>query len=151
MAVPGAPAVRLSRAVQRLCLFVGVLVALAIAGLGMLWTETSTVAAFHLPWVLLATMFYVAETCLVHLHFRRGAHSFSMSEIPLVLGLFFATPRELLLAQLAGCALALAVQRRQSPLKAAFNLTNFAMTTSVAVLLLRVIVPIGSRFDVRVW
>ena len=153
MTVPGTPAKgeRASGAGRRLRSFVAVLVALALGSLGVLWTQTGTIAAFHIPWVLLAAIFYLAEVCLVHLHFRRGAHSFSMSEVPLVLGLFFATPRELLLAQFVGCALALAVQRRQSPLKAAFNLANFAVTTSVAVFLLRAIVPAGSHFDIRAW
>jgi diguanylate cyclase (GGDEF)-like protein len=153
MTVAGASAAskRASGSGRRLRSFVGSLVALALGSLGVLWTQTGTIAAFHIPWFLLAAMFYLAETCLVHLHFRRGAHSFSMSEVPLVLGLFFATPRELLLAQFAGCALALAVQRRQSPLKAAFNLANFAVTTSVAVFLLRAIVPVGSHFDIRAW
>ena len=153
MTVPGTPAngERTSGAGRRLRSFVVGLVALALGSLGVLWTQTGTVAAFHIPWVLLAALFYLAEICLVHLHFRRGAHSFSMSEVPLVLGLFFATPRELLLAQFVGCALALAVQRRQSLLKASFNLANFAVTTSVAVFLLRAIVPLGSHFDIRAW
>jgi len=153
MTVPGTPAKgeRTSGAGKRLRSFVAGLVALALVSLGVLWTQTGTVAAFHIPWFLLAALFYLAEICLVHLHFRRGAHSFSMSEVPLVLGLFFATPRELLLAQFVGCALALAVQRRQSLLKAAFNLANFAVTTSVAVFLLRAIVPLGSHFDIRAW
>ena len=153
MTVPGTPVKgeRTSGAGRRLRSFVAVLVVVALGSLGVLWTQTGTVAAFHIPWLLLAALFYLAEVCLVHLHFRRGAHSFSMSEVPLVLGLFFATPRELLLAQFVGCALALAVQRRQSLLKAAFNLANFAVTTSVAVFLLRAIVPLGSHFDVRAW
>ena len=136
---------------MRLRLFVGALVVLAVGGLAGFWQQTTTIAKFHVPWLVLAVLFYLAETCLVHLHFRRSAHSFSMSEVPLVLGLFFATPRELLLAQFAGCAVALAVQRRQALLKAAFNLANFAVTTSVAILLLRVVVPTGSHFDVRAW
>ena len=132
-------------------LFVGALAGLAVGGLALLWRDSTTIASFHIPWLALAFVFYLAETCLVHLHFRRGAHSFSMSEVPLVLGLFFATPRELLIAQFAGCAVALAVQRRQSPLKAAFNLANFAVSSSVAVLVLRAIVRHGSHFGITVW
>src|SRR5438105_12025464 len=32
----------------------------------------------HLAWWLIAGAFAVAERCVVHLHFRRGAHSFSL-------------------------------------------------------------------------
>ena len=30
----------------------------------------------HLPWWAIAIAFGIAERCVVHLHFRRGAHSF---------------------------------------------------------------------------
>jgi diguanylate cyclase (GGDEF)-like protein len=45
----------------------------------------------------------------------------------------------------------LAVQRRQSRLKAAFNLANFAVTTSVAVLLLRIVVSPAAHFGFQAW
>src|SRR5918912_1490739 len=60
---------------------------------------------FHLPWWLLAPMFYVAEISLVHLHFRRDNHSFSMSEVPLVLALLYSSPSELIVAHLLGSAI----------------------------------------------
>ena len=46
----------------------------------------------HLPWWGLALGFLAAERCVVHLHFRRSAHSFSLGDLPLVFGLLFATP-----------------------------------------------------------
>ena len=146
-----APKKATTSGMRPLRLFVGALAGLGAGGLALLWRESTTIASFHIPWLVLAFVFYLAETCLVHLHFRRGAHSFSMSEVPLVLGLFFATPRELLIAQFAGCAVALAVQRRQSPLKATFNLANFAVTSSVAVLVLRATVTHGAHFGLTVW
>ncbi|MCL6537872.1 MAG: EAL domain-containing protein [Acidothermus sp.] len=131
--------------------FVGALVLLAAGGLALLWPQTTTLAAFHLPWYALALLFYLAETCLVHLHFRRGAHSFSMSEVPLVLGLLFATPRELVLSQFIGCALALAVQRRQSLVKVTFNLANFALTSAVAVAVVHALLPGPTHIGIRAW
>jgi signal transduction histidine kinase len=89
----------------------------------------------HIPWPVLAAGFYFAEVYVVHLQVRRDAHSFSLSEIPLVLGLFFSSPTELVLAQLVGAALALALVRRQSPLKFAFNLSHFCLEACLAVLL----------------
>src|SRR4051812_7226485 len=44
---------------------------------------------FHVPWWALAIMFYLAEVYVVHLQIRRDAHSFSLSELPIVLGLYF--------------------------------------------------------------
>ncbi len=45
----------------------------------------------HLPWWGIAVAFAIAERCVVHLHFRRGAHSFSLGDIPLVFGVIFCS------------------------------------------------------------
>src|SRR5207302_3122523 len=85
----------------------------------------------RLPWYLLAGLFYLAEANVVHLHFRREAHSISFSEIPMVLGLFFVRPQMIVLAVLVGSAAALLIHRRQRPLKLAFNLATFGMNATV--------------------
>ncbi|MDQ4006390.1 MAG: ATP-binding protein, partial [Actinomycetota bacterium] len=89
-------------------------------------------APFRIQWWLLALMFLVAEILVVYVDFRRNAYSFSLSEIPLVIGLFMATPGDLILAQLVGSLIALAVHRRQSLFKVAFNLSHFALETTIA-------------------
>jgi diguanylate cyclase (GGDEF)-like protein len=86
----------------------------------------------QLPWWVLAPMFCLAEIAVVHIQFRRDAHSFSLSELPLVAGLFFANPLTVVLSTLGGTAAALVLHRRQSPLKLAFNLVNFALGSCVA-------------------
>jgi diguanylate cyclase (GGDEF)-like protein len=85
-----------------------------------------------IPWWVLAPLFCVAEISVVHIQFRRDAHSFSLSELPLVTGLFFASPLIVVLSTLGGTAAALVFHRRQSPLKLAFNLANFALGSCVA-------------------
>lgn len=95
----------------------------------------------RLPWLVLIVIFYAVEANVVHVHFQREAHSFSLSEIPLVLGLFFASPTHLIVAQVVGAGLALLVHRRQSPLKLLFNLGQFALSTQLAVLLFTWFVP----------
>ena len=69
----------------------------SVAG-AVVWNDHGALGSMSLPLWLLAALFYAGEVCLVDLHFRRGAFSFSMNEVPLVLGLFFASPRELLIA-----------------------------------------------------
>jgi diguanylate cyclase (GGDEF)-like protein len=86
----------------------------------------------HIPWWGLIPLFFGAEVFVVHIQFRRDAHSFSLSELPLVAGLFFAPPVVVVLSMVAGTALALMIHRRQSPLKIAFNLANFTVAASVA-------------------
>jgi diguanylate cyclase (GGDEF)-like protein len=100
-------------------------------------------APFRLNLVLLAGLFYLTEIYVVHIEFRRDAHSFSLSEIPLVIGLFFATPPQFVLAQFAGAALALGIHRRQSLLKMAFNTTHFCLEACVATLLFHRLVDLG--------
>jgi diguanylate cyclase (GGDEF)-like protein len=85
------------------------------------------------PWPLLAAAFVAVETKVILVHFRRETHSFSLSEIPAVLGLFFVTPGDYLLAVLAGSAVALLVTARQSVVKVAFNLANFGFVSTVTV------------------
>ena len=107
---------------------------------------------FHIPWPVLAAAFYFAEVYVVHLQVRRDAHSFSLSEIPLVLGLFFSSPTELVLAQLVGAAVALAFVRRQSPLKFTFNISHFCVEACLAAVLFhRVIGSETFSLGPRVW
>jgi diguanylate cyclase (GGDEF)-like protein len=104
-----------------------------------------------LPLPILAGLFYLAELTVVHFRFRRDAHSFSLSEVPLVLGLFFATPWALVPAQLIGATLALTVHRRQPFLKLAFNLGQFALQGSLAVLVFRYVVALGDPLGPAGW
>ena len=76
-------------------------------------------------WWLLAAAFAVAELCVVHVEFRRNVHIFSLSELPLVFGLIFAQPWAMLLGILLGPIVVLVVNRGQSPVKVAFNVTLF--------------------------
>ena len=100
-------------------------------------------SGFRIPWWVLAAMFYLVEVYVVHLQIRRDAYSFSLSEIPLVLGLFFASPSALVLAQVVGAAAALTFPRRQSPLKLAFNVSQFAVECSLAAIVFHSLVVPG--------
>ena len=88
-------------------------------------------AGIHAPWWILAPLFCIVEIFVVHIQFRRDAHSFSLSEVPLVLGFFFSAPWEIIVAQLLGAGLALSLHRRQGPLKLSFNMAHFALGTSI--------------------
>src|SRR3954452_5861892 len=56
----------------------------------------------QLPWWAIALGWAVAEMCVVHLHFRRSAHSFSLADFPFVFGLVFASGDAFLLGALLG-------------------------------------------------
>jgi diguanylate cyclase (GGDEF)-like protein len=111
----------------------------------------SVVGSFHVPLVVLTGLFLAAEVFVVHLEFQRNAHSVALGEIPLIVGLFFASPTELLLAQLIGAGVALVVHRRQSLLKLVFNLSHFCFESVVAIVIFRAIVSMGSPTGVAGW
>jgi signal transduction histidine kinase len=104
-------------------------------------------APIHIPWLLLVILFYLSEIYVVHLQLRRDAHSFSLSEVPLILALFFATPLELITAQVLGSAIAFLLTRKQALVKATFNLSQIAFQSAVSLLVFQSIVgdanPIG--------
>jgi diguanylate cyclase (GGDEF)-like protein len=86
----------------------------------------------HVPWLVVAAAFYLAEANVVHVYRRGDAHTFSLSEVPLIVGLFFLSPAGLVLAHLWGSGAALVVHRRQRPSKLCFNLAQFALSTVLA-------------------
>ncbi|MDJ0961830.1 MAG: EAL domain-containing protein [Acidimicrobiia bacterium] len=96
-----------------------------------------------LPWWTFALGFYAAELLVVHLSFGRDAHTFSMSEVPLVVGLALASPTTLIFAQVLGNLGVLAGHRRQVPHKLVFNLAEFALQSTIAIAVYRAIVAAG--------
>ena len=99
---------------------------------------TAPLAEPHLRWWVIAAGWAVAEACVVHLKFRRSAHSFSLADIPFVFGLLFATGDDFLAGALIGATIAYAC-RRLPPVKLAFNLAQLALAVCVAVVIVRVL------------
>jgi diguanylate cyclase (GGDEF)-like protein len=108
--------------------------ALTAALAGLLYAATAShLSALPTPvdmeWWLIALCIAFAESYAVHIHLRRHAHTMAMAEVPMVLGLFFASPTALLVGRLVGSVVALTLHRRQPPLKLAFNVAMFALET----------------------
>jgi diguanylate cyclase (GGDEF)-like protein len=129
-------------------LFAAAAVLLFVAPVGQVRLATPAIA---LPWVVLAAMFCLAEARRVYVHLRRNAISFSLSEVPLVLGLFFASPASLLSARLVGGLLALLLSRGHPPVKVVFNLALQALEAEVAIGLLSVLDPARSVAAPQTW
>jgi diguanylate cyclase (GGDEF)-like protein len=111
----------------------------------------SAIVSPHLPWWSLALGFLVAERCVVHLHFRRSAHSFSLGDIPLVFGLLFSSSHELIIGTLIGTTIVLVLDRRLPLIKLAFNLAQFCLGACLAVLVLHWVVPSPQGLGPDVW
>ncbi len=78
-----------------------------------------------LHWWWIAAIAIAAELAEFHVEFRREMYSFTFSEIALVLGLFLASPRDLIIGRLVGEALFLAIKQRQAIRKFVLNLAAF--------------------------
>ena len=102
-----------------------------------------------LPWWGLAILFAVTEACVVTIRVRRQSLTLSLSEVPLVMGLFLASPSALLLGRLLGSLAIFLVYRRQTPLKVIFNAALLLAATAIAevtfVALLTGADPLGYR------
>src|SRR4051812_7287970 len=97
----------------------------------------------NLPWWALGIGFAATEASVFYLQTKREARTVSISELPLVLGLFLASPAQLLLGRLAGSVAIFLIHRRAPGLKTAWNLALVSLQTAVAVALFHLVA--GSR------
>jgi diguanylate cyclase (GGDEF)-like protein len=104
-----------------------------------------------LRWWTLALGFFLGERFVVHVHFRRSAHSFSLGDVPLVFGLLFAASADLVVGALVGTAATLMVDRKLPPIKLAFNLAQFTLTACLAVLVVHDLVGVSESMGPRLW
>jgi hypothetical protein len=81
---------------------------------------------------VLALMSAATEGFAINVRVRRGAHSVSLGEIPLVLGLLMASPLTVLIGRMAGGAADLVLPRRQRGLKLAFNIAFLGIQATTA-------------------
>lgn len=108
--------------------FIGVIYVLMIAAYAVAvrpyldWAVPS-----RFPWPLLAVCFAIAELKGVDVHFRNDRHSFSLSEVPGVIGLFVLSPGDYLLAVATGTGVALLLESRQDRIRRSFNFGNFLL------------------------
>ena len=115
-----------------------VLLVLAIAaaaltlGVGVLPRLPGPAETLGLPWIAWVAAFFAGELLVVHIQLQRDSHSFSMTDLVLVAGLYLTAPVDLVTAQVVGLGLVLVLHRRQFGLKLAFNLAQYALTAGLA-------------------
>jgi diguanylate cyclase (GGDEF)-like protein len=105
----------------------------------------------HLPWWAVALGFAGAEICVVHVRFRRSAHSFSLADVPFVFGLVFASGNAFVLGALIGTGIVWGLVRRLEFVKLAFNLSQLALAASVAAGILRLVAGHQSALHPNTW
>ncbi len=135
----------------RLWSFNGLLAGLAaLLFFGFLVGQDAFGSPVHVPWYVMAVAFFAAELKVVDVHFRREKHSFTLSEVPAVVGFFVLTPSEYLLAMLVGTSFALLLDR-QSPPKFVFNLSAYAASATVGLTVFRIVATPGGAPDPFDW
>jgi diguanylate cyclase (GGDEF)-like protein len=123
-------------------LLAGVLASIAlVATVRLASGAADPILALPVPLLVIAFAFAVSERFPIHFELRSEAHSFSLSTIPLVIGLFALDPVGLVVARLAGSALVLVLHRRQVLMKLAMNLASFWLEVVVALWVFGLIVP----------
>ncbi|SDF24094.1 diguanylate cyclase (GGDEF) domain-containing protein [Blastococcus aurantiacus] len=144
---------RLGRTGRLLCVAVLVAVLLAIAlAVGIPGRDDPALLdQVHLPWWVLALAFIATETFVLNVQVRRETQTISLSEIPLVLGLFFAAPLPLLLARVVANAAVMVVVRRSPPVKMVFNVALLIGSTCVAISVFSALAPSTGELTASSW
>ncbi len=102
-------------------------------------------------WPLAALGFYLGETNVVVIHFLRERHSFSLSELPGVMGLFLLTPSDYVLAYVVGAGAALLLDRNQSGVKRAYNIAQVWICAIVGLAVFHAIAEPSGQLAPRDW
>lgn len=125
-----------------------------LAALAVLLTAAAQlgrpILAYH--WLLALVfllLFIAAEATVMQFEIRRHAFSVSVTEIPLLLGLFYLSPL-LLVAVRAAAALGTQLRRGQTGVKLWFNVASLAAGAALASLIVRAGMPLDGR-DPGTW
>jgi diguanylate cyclase (GGDEF)-like protein len=124
----------------------GVVAILLLLTVAVLWPsgvlDARPSGAGSVPWWVMALLFGLAEVVVLHIQIKREAQTVSVNEVPLLIGLFFASPAALLVGRALGPCLVFALHRRQVPIKVVYNTVLVVASGSVA---LAVWVVVGSE------
>ena len=102
------------------------------------------VVPLTLSWWVFALVVAIIEFPLIHLYIRSEAHSFTLGELALCLGLFVVPPQHFIIGAVVGATIA---KFRLPPLKLAFNAALWALQASVAVVVFQRIANPADPFD----
>ena len=139
-------------AAARIWLFTALLASVAlIIYVAQLQARPTPPTRLTIPWPVIAVAFALAELKVVQVHFRRETHSFSLSEFPSVIGFFFLSPTEYLLAVMVGSTAAFLIGSRPRLVKLGFNLANFLLVAAVELTVLYAIAQMAGVPHVRDW
>ncbi len=103
------------------------------------------------PWWLFLIGVGVTDLWLLRIRTRHQEQGESLSEVPLVVGLFTLGPVGLLVARLIAGGLVVALYRRAAPLKVVFNLGLMGASTTAALVVFSAVDGGASAMTTRGW
>jgi diguanylate cyclase (GGDEF)-like protein len=86
----------------------------------------------ELPWWSLALLFAIAEVSVITVRVCRQNYALSFGDVPLVMGLFLASPTALMLGRLTGTLAIFVFYRRETGIKAVFHAALVLAGTAIA-------------------
>ncbi len=126
-----------------------VLVGALLAGGGI--PDTRVPAPVRVDLVWLAALFAVTDILVISLQDRWQVSSVSLSQLPLVIGLYFVAPPGLLIARVAGLVFALLVQRRILRWTTPIRMLGVLAGAALAVAIFRAVLGDGSAIAATGW
>ncbi|HWE54564.1 MAG TPA: EAL domain-containing protein [Acidimicrobiales bacterium] len=108
-------------------------------------------APVAIPWWALLLLVMGTDAFVFHLELRGEAHTFTLSEIPVVIGFFFAPAPVVIVCRIVGSTVFQALRRRQFGVKLLFNAADFVLDAGLIVTLLHVLVGARRPQEVVTW
>ena len=123
---------------SRVLIFAFLLAGLGVGLLALTPDVTSTAPrSWSLPFIVLAIIFALAEATALHVEIRKESHSLSLSGIPLMFGLLYASPVMVAVAYVVGAVPTMLWVRKSSYLKTIWNACLFLSEAAAAALIVR--------------
>ncbi|BCJ47183.1 hypothetical protein GCM10010168_72280 [Actinoplanes ianthinogenes] len=136
---------------RRISALIVVLAALAT----VLWFFAGRLPALESPgwfmWLLVAVLSAAAERFVLHIQLGREAQGVSLSEVPLLLGLFLTTPVQFGAGRTLGMLVTCVVLRRANPIKTVFNTVQVALESAVALLVFHGVLGLAGEGTLGRW
>src|SRR4051812_14897742 len=131
--------------------YVAALAVVAASGWALITHGIAPHGEPELPGWAVALGFACAEVCVVHVRFRRSAHSFSLADLPFVFGLVFATGDAFVIGALVGTGIVWGLVRRLPVVKLCFNLAQLALTASAAAAVVHLVAGDATALRPEMW